>query len=415
MRWSHVAGIAVVLCVACSSVAQSGPELNAGAADNSPLLALVPEAARMAAPDWVKPGTRITFYGMSGTTPEGGYTLDKDPNGEWEDPATGERYSKNDAVGSGGEGFGQFDVIAVGKTGVALSLNLYTIIQPGNPPGLLHTPMGGFTAAAAGPADLWVHPDILNRAQQFHTPNFFMLRGNYPIGNQNYPCLCIVNKSASSYASHAYDLRTGVLISSTVTSQGKMSNIRLPNEDAVRGNKGSTIIKFVSIRQVESPGIHGKNPDWVANLRAMHFGGSVQYVNTFDQSIRMQFPAKMDVTFGERGENWCAYQTQSVMQIHGAPPQISGVKGVCGPAGLFWIDPAALANLKMGQVLDEDPVTHIRSAVTNLDGQRVVITSQGPGIGGRAMYDLRTGMLQALIAQQPSSGMTIAFQLQGTE
>ncbi len=417
MRWYIVAAFAGVLFVSRTAGAQTndGPELNAQSADNSPLLALVPEAAQMSAPDWVKPGTRITFYGMAGSVPEGGYSLDKDPNGQWEDPATGERYSKNDSVGNGGEGFGQFDVIAVGKTGVALSLNLYTIIQPGNPPGLLHTPMGGMTAAAAGPADLWVHPSILQRAQQFHTPNFFMLRGNYPIGNQNYPCLCIVNKGAGAYSSHAYDLRTGVLISSTVTSQGKLSNITLPGEDAQRGNKGVTIVKFVSIRQVNSPGVNGRNPAWVANLHAMHFVGQVQYVNQFDPSIQMQFPARMDVSFGDRGDNWCAYQTQSVMQIQGAPPQTSGVKGVCGPSGVFWIDPTALTNLRAGQVLDEDPVTHIRATVVSNDGQRIVIASQGPGIGGQAMYDLRTGMLQGLVAQQPSSGMTITFQLQGTE
>jgi hypothetical protein len=147
----------------------------------------------------------------------------------------------------------------------------------------------------------------------------------------------------------------------------------------------------------------------------MHFVGQAQYVNQFDQSIQMQFPARMDVTFGDRGENWCAYQTQSVMQIQGAPPQTSGVKGVCGPAGLFWIDPASLANLKIGQVLDEDPVTHLRSTVTGRDANGIVITSQGPGVGGQAMYDLRTGMLRALMAQYPSSGMTVMFQLQGTD
>jgi hypothetical protein len=273
MRWLIVATFIGALLVSRTAGAQPGPELNAEAAENSPLLLLVPEAANLGAPDWVKPGTRVTFYGMSGTTPEGGYTLDKDPNGDWEDPATGERYAKNDAVGSGGEGFGQFDVISVGKTGVALSFNLYTIIQPGNPPGLLHTPMGGMIAAAAGPADLWVHPDILQRAQQFHSPNFFMLRGNYPIGDKTYPCLCIVNKSASAYSSHAYDLRTGVLISSTVTTQGKMSNIRLPNEDAVRSNKGSTIIKFVSIRQVIAPASTARTlPGWPVSRRCTSSG-----------------------------------------------------------------------------------------------------------------------------------------------
>lgn len=394
---------------------QNGPEIDADAANNSPLLLLLPQAKDMSAPEWVKPGTRITFYGMAGSTPEGGYTLEKDPNGQWEDPTTGERYSKNEPVGAGGEGFAQVDVIAVGKHGVALSTNLYTIIKPGNPPSLLHTPLGGMLAAGAGPADLWVHPAILQQAQQFHTPNFFILRGNYPVFNKNYSCLCIVNRNAQSYSSQAYDLKTGVLVSGTTTSAARISNIHLPNEDPQRGNKGITITKFVSIRQLATPGINGTNPQWVANLRAMHFSGSSEFVNPYDASIRMSFPSRLDVSFEKRGDNWCAFTLQSLSQIQGAPPQQAMLKGVCGPAGAFWIDPNALADLQPGQVLDDDPVTHIRTAVSERNAQRIAITIQGPGVGGQVFYDLQSGQLIGWISRQPSSGITTTLQLSGTE
>lgn len=410
-----VALLLIVGSTISASAQQRGPALDAEAIYNSPLLLMVPEAKNLPAPDWVKPGTRITFYGMAGSTPQGGYTMDKDSNGQWVDPATGERYSKNEAVGAGGEGFGQMDVISVGPQGVAISTNLYTIIQPGNPPTLLHTPLGGMVAAAAGPADLWVHPAILQKAHQFHTPNFFILRGDYPIGQTKYPCLCIVSRNPNAYSSHAYDLNTGVLISSTVVSEGKMMNVHLPNEDPQRGNKGTTIVKFVSIRQLKTPGIDGANPPWVANLRAMHFVGQCQYVNQYDPSIQMAFPARMDVTFDKRGENWCGFTAQSMSQIQGAPPQQSVLKGMCGPAGAFWIDPRALANLQPGQVLDEDPVTHIRTAVVGADAQRIAIAITGPGVGGQMMYNRQNGMLIGIVSRQQSTGMTTSLQLQGTE
>ncbi len=414
---TRCAAISVAIGATLLAAAQtsSGPEIDADAAYNSPLLLLVPEARDMSVPDWVRPGTRITLYGMAGSTPEGGYTLDPDPSGEWVDPATGQRYSKNEPVGAGGEGFAQFDVVAVGKHGVALSANLYTIIQPGDPPQLLHTPLGGMTAAGAGPADLWVHPAILQKAQQFHSPNFFMLRGRYPIGPRAYDCLCIVNRSAGAYSSHAYDLETGVLISGTTTSQGRAAPIRLPGDDPQRGNRGTTITKFVSIRQLNTPGLNGRNPPWVAALRGMRFRGECQYINQFDASIQMTFPAQMDVRFEKRGENWCAFTLQTVVQVQGAPPQESVLRGVCGPAGAFWIDPQALASLRSGQVLDEDPVTRIRTVVASADERQVAIAITGPGVGGQVMYDRSSGMLQTIQSHQPSSGMTTTLQLVGTD
>lgn len=392
-----------------------GAEIDAEAAHSSPLLTMAPEARQLSAPEWVKVGTRITFYGMSGSTPQGGYTLDPSDEGEWVDPKTGQRYAKNDAVGAGGEGYAQFDVIALGRSGVAISANLYTILNAGNPPQLMQTPMGGMTAAAAGPADLWVHPAILQQAQQFHTPNFFILRGPYRLPQAVYNCLCIVSRSQTSYSSHAYDLNTGVLISGTTTSEGRMSNLRLPGEDPQRGNRGITIVKFVGIRQLNTPGIRGKNPPWVGNLRAMHFGGQCEYVNQYDPSVRMTYPSRMDIVFQNRGENWCRFTLQSVSQIPGAPPQQGQFTGICGPAGAFWIDPAALAPLQMGQVLDEDPVTHIRTAVTGANPQQVQITMSGPGVGGQLLYDRRTGMLQAIRSVQPTTGITTMLQLMGTE
>lgn len=412
-RWLFC--LMVVACSAPLTAMSQGPEIDGDAAYNSPLLFLVPQAKEMTVPDWVKPGTRISFYGMAGSIPQGNYTIEPDTNGELEDPLTGERYRKAEPAGAGGEGFGQWDVIAVGKHGVALSANLYTIIRPGSPPTLLHTPLGGMLAAGAGPADLWVHPAILQSAQQFHSPSFFILRGPYQLWQKSYQCLCIVNRTPRSYSSQAYDLTSGVLISSTSTVEGKLAMVRLEGDDPQRGNKAIVITKFVSIRQLNTPGINGTNPAWVANLRAMQYSGQVEYVNTIDPSVRMTFPARMSVTFGKRGDNWCMFTLQSASQIQGAPPQTSAMNGVCGPAGAFWIDPAALQNLQPGQVLDEDPVTHVRTTVVANNGQQVGIQMVGPGVGGQVFYDLATGRLEGIVSQQPSTGMTTTLRLQGMQ
>jgi hypothetical protein len=410
----HLVTSLFVVCL-LATVPVKSQEIDGEAAYNSPLLFLVPQAKDMTVPDWVKPGTRISFYGASATIPQGNYTITPDPNGPFEDPQTGERYRTDEPAGAGGEGFGQWDVVAVGKHGVALSVNLYTIIKPGMPPTLLHTPLGGMLAAGAGPADLWVHPSILQTAQQFHSPDFFILRGPYTVFEKRYSCLCIVNRKPRTYSSQAYDLQSGVLISSTSVVEGTLAKIRLEGDDAQRGNKGITLTKFIGIRQLNTPGINGRNPPWVANLRTMQFSGQTEYVNTIDPSVRMAFPSQMTVNFEKRGEDWCTFTLQAVQQIQGAPPSSSVLKGVCGPAGLFWIDPAALQNLQPGQVLDDDPITHIRTTVIGNNGQQVGIQAQGPGIGAQVFYDLNTGRLEGLVTQQPSSGFTTTMRLQGMQ
>ncbi|MFT3786222.1 MAG: hypothetical protein QM770_08660 [Tepidisphaeraceae bacterium] len=234
---------------------------DANAAQHNPLLLLAPDAAKMDAPDWVKPGMRISLYGMSGTVPAGG-EFTADDKGDFATP-DGKRFARADCVGTGGHGFMQVDVIAVGDHAIALNTNLYTIVQPGDPPMLLQSSLGGSIGPAAGPNDLWIHPAILAQAQQFATKGLTVLRGDYPIGEKKYPSLCIVSRAASGYQSQAYDLKTGVLVSSTSVGRDTTAG---PSWQAK--TDGVTISKFIGIRQTNPPGLHGKNPAWVATAQA---------------------------------------------------------------------------------------------------------------------------------------------------
>jgi hypothetical protein len=79
-------------------------------------------------------------------------------------------------------------------------------------------------------------------------------------------------------------------------------------------------------------------------------------------------------------------------------------RGVTGPASLlpYAIDPAVLAGLQAGQVIDFDPALGFQTSVAfvgQADGRNVVVISQGsqgnPSAGPHedAMYDTATGLL----------------------
>ncbi|MFT3786223.1 MAG: hypothetical protein QM770_08665 [Tepidisphaeraceae bacterium] len=125
-------------------------------------------------------------------------------------------------------------------------------------------------------------------------------------------------------------------------------------------------------------------------------------------------PTQLDVALGRRGENWCEYTAKAAMQPpDGMPAQdIPAQVGVCGPQGGFWIDPAALATLKAGTVIDDDPVTHIRSSVDAVDAQSVRFVYQGPGVNTIAVFAKSDGVLTSTQSTRANTGMTTTLQLQ---
>jgi hypothetical protein len=98
-----------------------------------------------------------------------------------------------------------------------------------------------------------------------------------------------------------------------------------------------------------------------------------------------------------------------------SPPQ----KGViiCGhdQYDSFFAGPAALARLQQGQVLDDDPITHVRTQVTAADGQTVTITSSSAGINMSHTFDVATGKLRSSSKTDRISHIVTTFQLDSEE
>ena len=69
--------------------------------DPSIMLPVAPGGAQAPAPPVIKPGTRLTYFGMTASIPGAYGTLVQDDTGEWIDKRTGKRYREEDVGASG--------------------------------------------------------------------------------------------------------------------------------------------------------------------------------------------------------------------------------------------------------------------------------------------------------------------------
>lgn len=373
----------------------------------------------MGAPEWVKAGTRITFYSAAASVAQSRFAWVEDPNGPWADATTGKHYRRTDESGesvptASGDGFSQIDVLARDGADVVLSMSLYTFDRANNQ----FVPSSGFGAKVPGATvdGAWVHPAQLAKLQEARLNGLLVLRGDYKLNGTTYQAISFANTTPGAYASYTYDTKTGLLLSATTSTAGATSPVSSPGQAPPQGNTQLTITRFVGYRQRALPGLLGRNPGWLARTSSLHYSGTYNFTNPVDpSSANLTYPMDITVSLGNGGPGWAPYTARTYIQMPGNQPSVGS--GVTGSMGLYWIDSSALMAMKTGQLLDQDPLTGERVAVEAIDTQSgspvVTISSQLPGVATNARYDQSSGVLVAYEAHGASNGTTIRLELQG--
>ena len=98
---------------------------------------------------------------------------------------------------------------------------------------------------------------------------------------------------------------------------------------------------------------------------------------------------------------------------NGTTPQTSTATHVY-PVFRVWIDPAILAGLRKGQVIDDDRVTGLRTTVASVADGMVVFTEIGAIQSISSGFDLRTGSVVAVQAEHRTKAVTTSIYLQRT-
>jgi len=322
--------------------------------DPSTMLPLVPAAAQAGAPPCIKPGTRLTYFGMSASVPGAYKELVQDENGNWVDKNTGQRYGEQDIPSSSGAGYNVVEVGYVGDGVVQLSTKLYTLDTSTNR--CMFSVAGGMVGHAGCAADYWIHPDVLKQVQEVNAQGVRILRMPYTVRGRQYNAIRFQNENASGYNAYVYDLDTGLLIYHGSRTQGKA--VLTPGVGGMAGvGQGSTQLTsgwIMEIKDIDVPWKNAAPPPWIGQFAQLSYTGAQ---TTMMPSIGSRLDRPMTVTFTPkaRGPNWVRFTNHFVIQsIQGMPPEQAQQEGACGGAtvGGFWISPEGLANLRPQQVIE---------------------------------------------------------------
>ncbi len=380
-----------------------------------PLAPAIGEDLALGPPDWVQAGTLLTHYGATASIAASYYTYVEDPEGTWEDPATGKRYRRTDEGDGGGDmptaasqAFTQTEVLAVEGTDVVISTTLYSIDLLANRYTL--TPMGGARQAGTLVDGAWVNPDALQQALVTGYGDYLVLHGPYVLGDATYDALSFIAQGGGAYLSATYDLVSGALLAMNSSTKGADAPVHGP-VDNPQGNTQLALTKIAGVRQRSLPGMGAPPPSWVAPGQQLAYSGTYTQVNPVDPgSGPWVYPMQSTITFGEVGSTWAAFTNHDVIVVNGYEQPNDGA-GVTGATGPYWYAPAALAGMSPGDLLDEDPITAARITVESVDPTLIVLAMGMDGVTVRTGYDRDSGVLVMLDIVQTVTGSTVHLEL----
>jgi len=328
-----------------------------------PLASVLPLLPAVSAPGWVRPGVRVSYYSAVANVLTSNERFILDEDGDWIGQTTGNRYRREELYGAAGHGVTQFDVLSVDAQAVALQVNSWQFSMYDGP--LVPNGQAPWVGPASG-GDWYLHPSVLAGMANRRGGGVTILRMPYTIQGVTYEALRIQQESEQATFARVYDLADGVLLASfgAVTSQ--------------QGTLFSQAI-YIGVRRMDLPWLGRALPSWVSTGRTLTYTGTKSWeairagtVLTAEVTLRMRIEQTNPTAF--------AYDRKTTTRVPGYPAQSTNetlASGLGEPTSLV-LPPGALAGLRRGHVIDDDPITGIRVEVTGVGRQ-----------GGRDVVELR--------------------------
>ncbi len=366
--------------------------------------AVYTEAAVTGAPDWVRPGTRIVQYVASASVPQSRYALVEDPNGNLENPRTGKRYRRTDETGEGvgggsGDGWSVIDIISVTPEQVVGAVSLHVMDHVAGT--ISYLPIGGGPEPAGAMDGVWLHPRIIEGlVAQGQAPGAELLVGAYPLGGVTYDVAALVSASQDV----SLDRATGLVVVASGNAAGAVSPVHLEGEDPPRGNTLRTYQQLAGVRDRTLAGLGAPVPGW---LRP---GTRLVYEGTYT-ALGQPVPSRTTFTAEAVGPDWARFH--ALNETSGMGLTVTNETwAVSGGTGPYWYDPAALATMRSGDILDQDPIVGTTVRVGDVGsgangGAFVWIVTEGPGLATWFQYDVATGVPLGYSIAQASGTTTL--------
>lgn len=351
----------------------------AGAQD---LSGVIPGLSQLPAPDWVREGTRMSYYSSSANVPDATEKYILDEEGDWVGLTSGKRYRREEVFGAAGHGITQVDVLSVDQRGSLLKITPWSY---SNFDGPLVPLKQGYTASLAAGGDWYINPQVLAQLQDRRGGGLTVLRMPYQIGAQTYNAIRIQTQSEAATFAKVYDLNSGQLLATF---------------NAVTG-EGTTFAQAISlgVRQMELPWLGMDLPGWLRQ------GASLSYQGTKTSQVPLasfenRIPLTVSISFTAADQRGYTYRRTSTLSASGFPSvseQDAQAGGIGEPGGLV-LPPAALASLRAGQVIDSDDITGVTVSVVDIrpdyDGRNtVVIQAKNQAYSAQMTYDVDSGVM----------------------
>lgn len=359
------------------------------------LTSLVLVAAMLAAPyagaqQHPQPGTRITYYSASATTQGSPTALRPNAQGGWD---------QLDISGSAaGEGYLQVDILYVDDQVCAGIVTNYTYDRSVGL--LLNSSQSGFVSERGRCYDAWIAPATLLAMPLDVTPERSVVRGTETIGGQTLDVLRTNIATSSANNMTVHDLASGFLLSTS--SSSAQTVLTAPLEGGlVTPATGRTLLtsnRFLDVRQLGLPASNAPLPQHVRSLRTLHYdcvSGSA------DALFTLQNPCshRLDVVGGGPGLLRMRATTY-LSHMGGFPLEEDWVVSSTPNVDNVYVPSEYLRSLTPGQVLDQDPITGVRTSVLHVDARVAVLARQGAHESIRTTYELATGWLLESVKEQ---------------
>jgi hypothetical protein len=303
-----------------------------------------------------------------------------------------------------GMGVTQTDVLAVEGDDVILSTSLWAIdIESGQ---LSLVPLWGGRYPGGAVDGAWVRPDLLAQVASGGTTELQVLRGTYQLGEVPVEAVSFLSRLQGDYASTVFDEASGALVATTGRYKAAGPAVHGPL-DMPEGNVQIMWTRLVDVRERTLPGLGAGVPAWVVPGTRLVYRGEAMATNPLDAyGFSIAWPVEVTVTLDEVGGSWATFRSTTATDLDGYVERSLAV-GATGATGLYWYDPASLATMVPGTVLDEDPITTARLSVEAADGSSVTLLTEAPGVTVRASYDVASGVLSGLSIEQGYGGATL--------
>ena len=335
-------------------------QMGTAANTQNPFLALFPELRTMPAPAWLKEGTRVTYHVMSASIAQ-----------------------KPGEDGSAGEGYNQYDLVALEDGAAVSSACLFSILEGAIMPSLV---MRTVDLPAAG--DYWINPDVLKDAERAANDDLAVYHTPYKLGEKTYNATRFEYKLEDAEYVWVFDEDTGLMLFYRHNLGTDASDYRQMAQ-----------ITLVRQRQLKLPWRAGANaapPAWAKEGTKLNYSGS--YAVILNDGTNAPLKLNVVAQIVDRGERWLDWQVKTTLQYQ-TPSTGNRAAGMAQPFDAYWLPAEAIKSLKNGQVIDRDPVTGAKITATRGQGT-VTLTERNDSFVSKLTYDTKTGAL--ISAQQDS-------------